>query len=67
VPAFVAIGLWFAFQLINGLGYLGPGSKQGGVAYGAHIGGFIAGLLLIYVFLIGRPQQPTRGAGYGSY
>ena len=57
VPAFVAIGLWFVFQLISGLGYLGGGSQQGGVAYAAHIGGFVAGLLLIHVFLIGRRQQ----------
>ena len=55
VPAFVAIGLWFVFQLISGLGMLGSGSKQGGVAYAAHIGGFIAGLALIKVFEIGRP------------
>jgi membrane associated rhomboid family serine protease len=55
VPAFIAIGLWFVFQLISGLGMLGAGSKAGGVAYAAHIGGFIAGLLLIKVFEIGRP------------
>ena len=59
VPAFVAIGLWFVFQLISGLGMLGSGSKAGGVAYGAHVGGFIAGLLLIKVFEIGRPP-PDR-------
>jgi membrane associated rhomboid family serine protease len=56
VPAFVAIGLWFVFQLISGLGMLGSGSQQGGVAYAAHIGGFIAGLALIKVFEIGRPR-----------
>lgn len=50
VPAWVAIGLWFAFQLISGLGMLGGGSQQGGVAYAAHIGGFIAGLVLIKFF-----------------
>src|SRR6266545_1195725 len=50
VPAFVAIGLWFVFQLIAGLGMLGSGSKAGGVAYAAHIGGFIAGLVLITPF-----------------
>ena len=54
VPAYVAIGLWFVFQLISGLGILGGGSQQGGVAYAAHIGGFIAGLALIKVFAIGR-------------
>jgi len=36
--------------LISGLGMLGGGSQQGGVAYAAHIGGFIAGLVLIKFF-----------------
>jgi membrane associated rhomboid family serine protease len=53
VPAIVAIGIWFAFQLISGIGILGD-SQGGGVAYGAHIGGFIAGLFLIKFFTIGR-------------
>jgi membrane associated rhomboid family serine protease len=57
VPAFIAIGLWFVFQLISGLGMLGSGSAAGGVAYAAHIGGFIAGLVLIKVFEIGRPPS----------
>jgi len=57
VPAFIAIGLWFVFQLISGLGMLGSGSAAGGVAYAAHIGGFIAGLVLIKVFEIGRPSS----------
>jgi membrane associated rhomboid family serine protease len=56
VPAFIAIGLWFVFQLISGLGVLGSGSQQGGVAYAAHVGGFISGLALIKIFEIGRPQ-----------
>src|SRR6201988_1789354 len=59
VPAYVAIGLWFVFQLISGLGMLGGGSQQGGVAYAAHIGGFVAGLVLIKFFEIGRPREPT--------
>jgi rhomboid family protein len=59
VPAFMAIGLWFVFQLIAGLGVLGSGSKAGGVAYAAHIGGFIAGLVLIKVFEIGK-RPPDR-------
>jgi membrane associated rhomboid family serine protease len=54
VPAYVAIGIWFAFQLIEGLGFLGGGSQLGGVAYAAHIGGFIAGIALVKVFAIGR-------------
>lgn len=54
VPAYVAIGMWFAFQLINGLGLLGGGSQLGGVAYAAHIGGFIAGVALVKIFSVGR-------------
>jgi membrane associated rhomboid family serine protease len=50
LPAFIAVGLWFVFQVINGLGALG-GQEAGGVAYAAHIGGFIAGLLLVKFFV----------------
>jgi len=60
VPAWVAIGIWFAFQLISGLGMLGGGSQQGGVAYAAHIGGFLAGLILIKFFDTGsRTREPA--------
>jgi len=54
VPAAVAIGLWFVFQVINGIGILG--GQEGGIAYGAHVGGFIAGMLMIGFFLIGRKK-----------
>ena len=59
VPAYVAIGIWFAFQLISGLGMLGGGSQQGGVAYAAHVGGFIAGLVLIKFFDSGNRARAT--------
>jgi membrane associated rhomboid family serine protease len=59
VPAYVAIGIWFAFQLISGVGIFGGGSQLGGVAYAAHIGGFVAGLVLVKVFAIGRGSQST--------
>jgi membrane associated rhomboid family serine protease len=49
VSAIWAIGLWFVLQLLNGLGMLG-GNEASGVAYAAHIGGFIAGLVLINFF-----------------
>jgi membrane associated rhomboid family serine protease len=64
VPAFVAIGLWFVFQLVSGLGMLGGGSQEGGVAYAAHIGGFIAGLVLIKFFTIGRGVDNTARPAY---
>jgi membrane associated rhomboid family serine protease len=59
VPAYVAVGIWFGFQLISGLGVLGGGSQQGGVAYAAHIGGFVAGVALVKVFTLGRGNTPT--------
>ncbi len=57
VPAIVALGLWFAFQLFSGIGALGAGTQEGGVAYAAHIGGFIAGLILIKFFDIGTKRR----------
>ena len=64
VPAYVALGLWFLFQLISGLGILGEGAQEGGVAYAAHIGGFIAGLVLVKFFAIGgAPTAPGFGRG----
>ena len=51
VPAFVAIGIWIVYQIV--LGYFSS-AESGGVAYAAHIGGFIAGVALIKVFAIGR-------------
>jgi membrane associated rhomboid family serine protease len=60
VPAWVAIGMWFVFQLVSGLGMLGQGSQQGGVAYAAHIGGFIAGVVLIKLFDMGHRGRPVK-------
>ena len=66
VPGFVAVGLWFVFQLISGLGLLG-GMETGGVAYAAHIGGFIAGAILAKPFMLGRPSPSAYNpAAYGS-
>ncbi|HYE56010.1 MAG TPA: rhomboid family intramembrane serine protease [Chitinophagaceae bacterium] len=59
VPSIVALGLWIVFQIINGMGALG-GSEAGGVAYSAHIGGFIAGLILIKFFAAGTQAAETR-------
>jgi membrane associated rhomboid family serine protease len=46
VPAIIVLGLWIVFQVVNSVGTLG-GIETGSIAYAAHIGGFIAGLLLI--------------------
>ena len=58
VPAIVALGVWFLFQLLSGAG--SAGTAGGGVAYGAHIGGFIAGVVLVRFF--GRPRPALQVA-----
>lgn len=50
MPAMAVIGLWIVFQFINGLGQIAQTEQTGGVAYAAHIGGFVAGLALVWVF-----------------
>jgi membrane associated rhomboid family serine protease len=60
VPGYVAVGLWFVFQLISAFGVIGQGPQSGGgVAFMAHIGGFIAGAVLVKVFAIGS-RPPAR-------
>jgi len=54
MPAWTSLGMWFLFQLVAGMGMLGEGSQAGGVAYAAHIGGFVAGLVLVKLFAAGR-------------
>ena len=49
MPAFVVLGLWIVFQLISGVGtiaYTDESADVGGIAYMAHIGGFVAGLAM---------------------
>ena len=53
VPAVVVVGVWFLFQVVNGLGMLGGGTG-GGVAYAAHVGGFIVGFLTVRLWAAGR-------------
>jgi membrane associated rhomboid family serine protease len=62
MPAWVAIGMWFLFQVVAGMGLLGGGSQAGGVAYAAHVGGFIAGLILVKLFAAGQPLPRLRRA-----
>ncbi|MFQ6617585.1 MAG: rhomboid family intramembrane serine protease [Fidelibacterota bacterium] len=46
IPALIVLGFWFLIQLTSGLGAIGMG-QQGGVAWFAHIGGFLAGIFLV--------------------
>ncbi|MBA3888708.1 MAG: rhomboid family intramembrane serine protease [Acidobacteria bacterium] len=61
VPAYVAVGLWFVFQLISAFGVIGQGPQSGGgVAFMAHIGGFVAGMVLVKVFAAGSSKPRRR-------
>jgi membrane associated rhomboid family serine protease len=58
LPAVVVLGLWFLLQVFQQVGSVA--GEAGGVAYMAHIGGFVAGMILLLIF---RPRpQPRRAA-----
>jgi membrane associated rhomboid family serine protease len=59
LPAYVLLGIWFLLQLLQGVG---PAQSGGGVAYIAHVGGFIAGILLLLIFRPRPTQPPPRYA-----
>ena len=50
MPALMVIGFWFVLQLFSGIGSISQTADTGGVAYMAHIGGFIAGFVLTFLF-----------------
>jgi membrane associated rhomboid family serine protease len=50
MPALIVIGIWGIMQFLSGFGSLGRMGESGGVAYMAHIGGLVAGLLLVFLF-----------------
>lgn len=60
-PAWIVLGLWFVLQLFNGAMSMGVETgSTGGVAFFAHIGGFVAGLVLTWIFMMLVPQPPTE-------
>ncbi len=61
VPAIIVIGLWGLLQFVSGFGQLRGAGDRGGVAYMAHIGGFVAGILLVFLF---RDSQVRRAPEY---
>ena len=62
VPGYVAVGLWFVLQLISAFGVIGQGPQSGGgVAFMAHIGGFVAGVVLVK--LLQPPRRRPRPLG----
>jgi len=50
VPALIVIGLWIILQLFSGIGSIASTADTGGVAYMAHVGGFITGFVLTFLF-----------------
>jgi membrane associated rhomboid family serine protease len=57
LPAVLVLGAWFVLQLFSGVGGLG-GRAGGGVAYWAHVGGFVFGLAVTALFFRGRGRRP---------
>ena len=60
VPALIVIGLWVVLQLFSGVGSIAASTQTGGVAYMAHIGGFLAGLVMTFLF---RGSSGGRATG----
>jgi len=59
VPALIVIGIWIVVQLFSGIGSIANTAQTGGVAYMAHIGGFLAGFVLTFLFRGSRRAQAT--------
>lgn len=60
MPALIVIGLWIVLQLFSGIGSVANAAQTGGVAYMAHIGGFLAGFVLTFLF---RGSSGAQAAG----
>ena len=61
VPAIVVLGLWIALQFFNGFGATAATEETGGVAYGAHIGGFLTGMAVALVYkAMGGNERPNQ-------
>jgi len=63
VPAFVMLGIWILIQLVSSVGSVArtEQTEGGGVAFLAHVGGFVAGLVLVKLFAAGRGIPGVRG------
>ena len=69
IPAYVMLGIWFVLQFLPAVGQVATPDVAGGggVAYFAHVGGFIFGLLLIKLFVKEKPEMPGQGPAYPVY
>jgi membrane associated rhomboid family serine protease len=57
LPAAFMLIYWFAIQLLSGLGSLSSVTQAQGIAWFAHVGGFLAGILLARTFVNPRPRR----------
>ena len=60
VPAILFLGIWFAFQLLDGSTSIAHPEQGGGVAFFAHIGGFVFGFLIVKLVQKRSPLSPTH-------
>jgi membrane associated rhomboid family serine protease len=60
VPALIVIGIWIVLQFFSGIGSVAATAEAGGVAYMAHIGGFVAGFVLTFLFRGNRGARTIR-------
>ena len=69
VPAIVMIGVWALLQFVNGLGAIAVTDQTSGVAYWAHIGGFVAGAVITLLAkpFMDRGTPPQTRLSIGSY
>lgn len=61
VSALIVIGLWIVLQFFSGIGSITSAADTGGVAYMAHIGGFVAGFVLTFLFRGSSTPRLTSG------
>jgi membrane associated rhomboid family serine protease len=59
IPALIVIGIWILLQVFSGIGSVANTAQTGGVAYLAHIGGFIAGFVLTFFLRGSRGGEAT--------
>jgi membrane associated rhomboid family serine protease len=62
LPAFIVLGFWFVLQYLGGLQSMRMANMAGGVAWWAHVGGFVLGMLLLPIFQ--KPQEKRREYHY---
>ncbi|MDY6911438.1 MAG: rhomboid family intramembrane serine protease [Chloroflexota bacterium] len=58
IPAVYLLGFWFVLQFFGGIGSIGLSAQSGGIAYWAHVGGFLFGLAVVIIYKLFTPRNP---------